>query len=70
MGMRKKEEFLRSVKLDHVPKNATAGEDLAGTEKNGDLVEADIEIAAALKHMNIAIENSESFKSCSFESLL
>ncbi len=39
-------------------------------EETTDLVEVDVEVAAALKHMNSAIENSENFKLCSFESLL
>ncbi len=34
-------------------------------EENADLVEVDVEVAAALKHMNSAIENSENFKLCS-----
>jgi hypothetical protein len=69
MVKRKKEELLLSMKPGHAPKSAVAGEDLAVAEENGDLVEVDVEAAAALEHMNIAIENSESFKLCSFESL-
>jgi hypothetical protein len=34
-------------------------------EEKVDLVEVDVEVAAALKHMNSAIENSENFKLCS-----
>ncbi len=48
------------MKLGHVPKSAVVGEDLAVAEENADLV--DVEVAAALKHMNSAIENSENFK--------
>jgi benzoyl-CoA reductase/2-hydroxyglutaryl-CoA dehydratase subunit BcrC/BadD/HgdB len=70
MVKRKKEELLRSMKLGHVPKSAVVGEDLAVAEENADLVAVDVEVAAALKHMNSSIENSENFKLCSFESLL
>jgi benzoyl-CoA reductase/2-hydroxyglutaryl-CoA dehydratase subunit BcrC/BadD/HgdB len=62
MVKRKKEELLRSMKLGRVPKSAVVGEDLAVAEENADLVEVDVEVAAALKHMNSAIENSENFK--------
>jgi hypothetical protein len=63
MVKRKKEELLRSTKLGHVPKSAVV-------EENAGLVEMDVEVAAALKHLNSALENSESFKLCSFEGLL
>jgi hypothetical protein len=57
MVKRKKEELLRSMKLGHVPKSAVVGEDLAVAEENADLMEVDVEVAAAPKHMNIAIVN-------------